>query len=262
MVSGRWPVTGQRTGDSQPPLTPHWPPTTGHSYATFRRLTTVRFPMLTPMIVAALVLRQQTETWSFKPSFDPKNPKEVWGTIVDAQSDDQAHHATFQFTRTTKSSDKTKTVVTFNWEKLAVDNQEGQDLPGWDAVMGARGEILKMDTEADDNYRRMLSPMVFVYPEKAVAIGDKWSSEVKPSGNGAKLTYSYEAKSKEKVDGENTLVIAATFKESGENPVSGNGTWWLSKVGKVVKFEMKLTNWVVPMAGSDVTDVVLKAKAQ
>ena len=64
------------------------------------------------------------------------------------------------------------------------------------------------------------------------------------------------------VDGVNTVVIGATLKEAGDSPITGTGTWWLSKVGKVVKFEVKLTNWVVPMAGSDVTDVIIRAKAQ
>ena len=214
------------------------------------------------MIVAAMALRQETEIWSLKTSLDPKDPKQVWATIVDATSDGQAHHATFQLTRLNKSKTAEKSVVTYNWDKLSIDDQEGQELPGWDAVTGPHGEILKMDGDADDNYRRMLSPLVFVYPDKTVSIGDKWTSEVKPIYKAGKITYVYEAKSKEMVDGNSALLIRVKLTEEGANPILGDGTWWLSKVGKVVKFEMKLSNWVVPMAGSDVTDVMIRAKAQ
>lgn len=215
------------------------------------------------MVVAALTLGQDVDTWTLKPTFDPKDPKQVWATIVDAQSDGQAHHAVFQLTRVPKSTSKEKTVVTYNWEKLSVDDQEGQELPGWDAITGNQGQLLKMDGGTEDAYRRMLSPLVFIYPEKPIVVGDKWEVPVKPSDNSQKLTYSYEAKSKETVDGVNTIVIAVKFKEDGDkDSMSGTGSWWLSKVGKVVKFEMKLANWIVPMAGSDVTDVVIRAKAQ
>jgi hypothetical protein len=218
--------------------------------------------MILTMIVAALAMQQDVDTWTLKPSFDPKDPKQVWATIVDAQLEGMAHHATFQLTRVSKSTSPTKTVVTYGWEKLSIDDQEGQELPGWDAIVGPRGQLLKMDGGTEDNYRRMLSPLVFVYPEKPIVVGDKWDLQVKPADSAQKFTYSYEAKSKEMVDGVNTVVIGATLKEAGDSPITGTGTWWLSKVGKVVKFEVKLTNWVVPMAGSDVTDVIIRAKAQ
>jgi hypothetical protein len=219
--------------------------------------------MLLPMIVAALALGQDIDTWTLKPSFEVKDPKQVWATIVDAQAGGQGHHAVFQLTRVAKSKTAEKTVVTYNWEKLSVDDQEGESLPGWDLVVGPQGQLLKGDGSTEDDYRRMLSPLVFVYPEKPVVIGDKWNVEVKPEGAAKKLSYSYEAKSKETVEGVNTLIVAMTLKEDGDNAISGTGNYWISKVGKLVKFEVKLTNWVVPMAGADaVTDVVIRAKAQ
>jgi hypothetical protein len=151
--------------------------------------------------------------------------------------------------------------VTYAWDKLAVDDHEGDELPGWDCTVGLQGQILKLDGEGDDNFRRMLSPMIFVYPEKPVVIGDKWTVDVKPGDKLPKFTYTYEAKSKEDVDGVNALVVTVKFKEDGDKPINGDGLWWVSKVGKVVKFSLKLSNWVVPMAGSEVTDVTIRGKA-
>jgi len=212
-------------------------------------------------LIAAVTLTQSSGVWRLKPSFDPRDPKEAWAMTVDSQVEGVAHHATFEFTRSTRSRSRSKTVVAYGWDKLAIDDQEGESIRGWDAVVGPRGQLLKMDDTTDLNYRRMLAPMVFVYPEKAIAIGDKWSVEVTPLDSGRKLNYSYEAKSRELVDGVNTVIVAAKLKEDGETAISGSGTWWLSKVGKVVKFEMKLHNWIIPMAGNDVTDVVLRGKA-
>ncbi len=157
------------------------------------------------MIALALTMSRQTETWDFKPSFDTKAPKQVWGVIVDAEQGGQKHHATFNLTRSIKSSDNTKTVATYNWEKLAVDDQDGQDLEGWDVMVGTHNEVLKMTGDGDDNFRRMLTPLVFVYPEKPVSIGDKWTSDVKPNGTAPKFSYAYNAKSQELVDGISNL---------------------------------------------------------
>ena len=128
--------------------------------------------------------------------------------------------------------------------------------------MDKNGAILKMEGDTEDSYRRMLAPLNFVYPDHPVAEGDKWKIEVKPVGTGANLTYAYEAQRKEIVDDTNTLVIAVKITEEGKEPITGTGFWWLSKVGKVIKFEMKLENWIVPMAGSEVTNVIIRGKAK
>ena len=217
--------------------------------------------MLITAIAAAVMFVQSQDAWTLKPSFDPKDPKQVWAINVDAQSQGTTHHAAFQFTRVPKSSTKDKTVVTYGWEKLAVDDQEGQDIPAWNANVGTQGQILQMEGDVEDDYRRMLSPLVFVYPDKPVNVGDKWEVDVKPTSKGSKLNYQYEANSAETVDGSATLKVTVKLKEEGESPISGTGTWWITRVGKIIKFEVKLGSWIVPMAGSDVGEVVIKGKA-
>jgi len=218
--------------------------------------------MLLTMIVAAMAVRQDTAVWTLSPTFDPKAPKEVWETLVDAQAPDGKHHATFNLTRATKSTANGKAVVSYSWEKLTVDDHDGDAIDPWDAVVGPRGQIQKM-VEAEDSFRRMLSPMIFIYPEKPVTVGDKWSVDVIPADKTRKITYEYEAKGKETVGDTPTIIVDVKLTEGGADGIAGHGSWWLSKVGKVVKFEMMLNNWVVPMAGNDaITDVIIRGKAR
>ncbi len=217
--------------------------------------------MFLTAIAACLALQQQVESWTLTFKTDPKSPKESWATIVDAESEGISHHAVFNLTRLTKSSAPEKTTQTFRWERLSVDEKEGQEIDPWDVTVGKNGELLAMAGAVEDDYRRMLSPLVFVYPEKPVAPGDKWTMTPKPVANGRKFTYAYEVKSIELVEGAPAILIGAKVTESGDQPIKGDGFWWLSRVGKVLKFEMKLENWIVPMAGSEVTNVIIRGKS-
>jgi len=216
--------------------------------------------MVLPIIALAIAMQKEPDAWDLKPSVDPKT-KLSWGITVEAKSGGQDHHAAFKLNRQLKSNDPKKAVVTFSWDHLEVDDQDGQDVPPWDAVVGSKGEILKMDGDTEDGYRRMLSPLIFIYPDKPVGIGDKWTLDVKPASAGAKVTYAYEAKKTELVDGAQTIVLSAKFTEDGADGATGDGTWWLSRVGRVLKFEIKLKNWVVPMAGADTVEATIKGLA-
>ena len=217
--------------------------------------------MLIPVIALAIAMQKDSDTWNLNTTVDPK-VKLSWDVTVDAQTGGQDHHAAFKLSRQLKSGDSKKSIVTFSWDHLEVDGQEGQEVTPWDAVVGSKGEIQKMDGDLDDSYRRMLSPLIFVTPEKPVAIGDKWTYDVKPTGAGAKITYGYEVKKTELLDGAQTIVLSSKFTEEGTEASTGEGTWWLSRVGRVVKFEIKLKNWIVPMAGSTTFDATIKGSAQ
>ena len=112
----------------------------------------------------------------------------MWNVTVDAQIDEQAHHATFQLTRAVKTIAATRTVATYAWDKLAIDDERGKQLDGWDISVGPGNELIRMEPGVNDDIRRMLSPLVFVYPRKEVAVGAKWTSEV-TCRKAAKLTW-------------------------------------------------------------------------
>ena len=213
-------------------------------------------------LAGAIVSLIQSDAWILRPSSDIRAPAEAWSMLIYSETDGDPHHATFQLRRKTKSADILKTVQTFAWDKLKIDGEEGITPPHWDATVDSHGQILSVDTTKDENVRRMLSPLIFGYPEKAVAVGDKWSVELTASQNRAKLDYRYSVKSIEKIDGTSCMVVVESITESGQSPLTGNGTWWLTRVGKVVKFELKLSNWVVAMAGPEPMDVTIRGRAE
>ena len=62
------------------------------------------------------------------------------------------------------------------------------------------------------------------------------------------------------MEGENSLVVYVKLKEDLKDGLSADGTWWLSKSGRIVKFEMSINNWVVPMAGPEPFDAIVRGK--
>src|SRR5471030_2817976 len=123
---------------------------------------------LIPILSLALAVVQAPDTWTLKPTIDT-GTKLSWEIGVDASAGGEQRHATFTMIRSIKSKADAKIVATFNWDKLKVDEQEGQEVPPWDVLLGAKGEILKTEGDLEDDYRRMLSPLVFVYPDKPIA---------------------------------------------------------------------------------------------
>jgi hypothetical protein len=111
------------------------------------------------------------------------------------------------------------------------------------------GELLADGTltvaESED-VRRMLAPMLFAYPAKPVGPGDTW--EVKAGKGGSETTYSQSVAGIEKVKDVDALKITSKLKESGSSGLEADGTWWVGKDGKAIKFQLYVKNWYVVMA--------------
>lgn len=117
-----------------------------------------------------------------------------------------------------------------------------------------RGIATEIDTEADGgNKWRNERIVTFVFPEKAVNIGDKWTHESK--ADKAKdipaATSSFEIKGKESLKGKDVLKIAFEFKESGaDDAITSTGNMWVSlATGEVLKAEGKIKNFPIPQTG-------------
>ncbi len=212
-----------------------------------------------PILALTLAMQKEADTWDLKSSLTLKT-KLTWAVKIDASAQGMDHHAAFNLNEILKSDDAKKRVETFSWDHLVVDDQDGQEVPPWDAIMGMRGEIVKMDGDVNDDYRRMLSPFLFVYPEKPVAISDKWTFTAKPDSTGPKITYSYEAKKTELVKEIQTIVLAVKYGEEGKDGSTGEGMWWVSRAGRIIKFEIKIKNWTVPIAGGESPDATIKGQ--
>lgn len=208
--------------------------------------------VITAMVAGLLMAGPVADKWELKPGIEPK-AKGAWTVAVEVNVPDEQHRAEFTLVREIGVLDGENYKAICSWEKLVVDDEEMDAEARWDVSIAPRGAIVATTDTMGDDIRRMLSPMAFVYPEAAVGEGDKWNAEVRPykGKDDYLLTYAYEVKGIEKVGDVDALRVAAVMTEKGEDAMQGEGTWWIGKNGQVLKFEVKVKNWVVPMAGGE-----------
>lgn len=217
--------------------------------------------ILTAMVAGALMAAPVADKWELKPNLEPK-AKASWAVKVAAQAPDGDHEAEFTLVREYGAKDGETQKATMGWSGLIVDGNElGQELT-WDVSVNARAAVVGTIAEEGDDIRRMLSAMTFTYPDKPVGEGDKWSLEIRPytGKDDFMLTYAYEVKGVESVDSVDALKITLKLTEKDQYGMTGEGTWWVGKDGSVLKFEMKMKNWVVPMAGEPFDATIIGKK--
>ncbi len=219
--------------------------------------------MLTAFVTSLAILSAPAvDKWDIKPSFTTKTVV-AWNVTVDAHVESQDHHAKFRFERTISSADAKSAKAKIAWKDLEVDDNPN-DVPGdFQVTMGMRGELLSSEsTEFGDDLRRMLAVFSFVYPEKPIDVGDKWTFDMTPAnGEKHKLTITSEVVGTEKLKGVDALKISTKLEEKGENGMSSKGFFWISKEGKSLRYELDVKNWVVPMAGSGQVEAKIKGEA-
>ncbi|MFN8139071.1 MAG: hypothetical protein U0R49_04665 [Fimbriimonadales bacterium] len=148
------------------------------------------------------------------------------------------------------------------WDDIMMNGQPiGQAITA-PCEIDARGKLLKTESEFGDDFRRQVMPLFFIYPEKSVGVGDKWSveSEKKPDGAAYKLKQDFEVVASEKVGDEETLKISAKFVEPGDGMITANGFFWINKLGQPLKVEMAVKNWPVPQQGSSIPEAKITGK--
>lgn len=219
--------------------------------------------MITTFILAAAIA-VTPDAWEIKPNF-AEGSKTVIAMNVNASVDGSDHTAKMNVIRTCGATASDKTIkAKFAWDGLEVDgnSMEAGD-NSWDVVMTPDGAILSTSGEGGDDIRRMLSATNFIYPSKPVGPGDKWESTVKPNKDkdDRALTWSYEVKGVEKVKDVEALKVSATLTEKGADGMTADGSWWVAKNGSILKFEVKLKKWVVPMSNGGPIDATISGEA-
>lgn len=216
---------------------------------------------LTAMVAGALITSPMIDKWELKPNLEPK-AKASWVVGVDAQTPDGDHRAEFTLVSEIGAKNGDVQKVSMGWSKLTVDGNEMGEEIIWPVTVNARAALVGTTAEEGDDIRRMLSALSFAYPDKPVGEGDKWSVEIRPytGKDDFMLTYAYEVKGIEPIDKVDALKVALTLTEKGNGGMTGEGIWWVAKDGSVLQFEMKMKNWVVPMAGGEPFDATIKGK--
>lgn len=215
--------------------------------------------MLTTIVLAGALLAtpQAADKWDIKAALAPKTTMK-WDITTAVVQGGQEHSATWKLVLDSKDPVKDKGLAaTISWNELMLDGGQGVPDQTWDVTLSPMGSIAESDaSEGVEAIRTMLMPFMFVYPDKAVGVGDTWSDTIKAGTEKAdtSMTCEMKAEGMEKVGDVDALKITEKISQKGDAGLNGTGTWWVGKDGKVLKFETKVTGWAVPMAGPDPMD--------
>lgn len=217
--------------------------------------------MLTTVALATALLTtpQAADKWDLK-GLAP-NTSSTWDVQVKVTDQGEEHEATFKLIMDLKEVEKEKPFpATYSWKSLVVDGGQEMGDTSWNIRLSPRGLITE-GADGDDAIRRMLSPLVFVFPDKPVGVGDTWTETVKAGTekDDQSLTVEFKAEAIEKVKDADTMKISEKLTEKGSEAMTAEGTWWVDKDGKVVKFETKTKKWYVPLA-SQSFDATIKGE--
>ena len=221
--------------------------------------------MLTTIVLAgALLATPQAEKWDIKAGLAPKATGK-WSVSTDVTAGGENHTATMKLVMTVKDAEADKPLkATYEWKDLTVDGSMQIPDDAWDVTLDAMGGITDATGgDGADSVRQMLMPTVFIYPDKPVGVGDTWTDTLKVNGKDDQaMTFEMKADAIEKIGDADVLKVSGSIAQKGADGLNGKSTWWISKEGKVLKFESKVSGWIVPMAGQDPMDATFKGELE
>lgn len=212
---------------------------------------------LTFPCVLAIATFALAQGWVLKAPYEPKT-KLAWNIHVDANMGGQNHEAIMKQTVSFESKSEKEIKGSASWSELQVDGQDmGGEDTAWSLTLNPNGTIASAG-ESDD-YSRMLAPFAFAYPDKEVKVGDKWTVKFVPFKDAREMTAAYEVLEQTKVGEIEALKVKGKLTDAGSGLVS-DGSYWVGKDGKVLKFDLDVKSWVVPMAGAGEFDAKIKGE--
>lgn len=210
--------------------------------------------MITALLVGAALTVPVLDKWEIRAPVAP-GTKLSWKIAAKAEMSDGTHEASFVYAlNVADRKDGEPIKAQASWKELVVDGNAMDEDNLWDLELGKHGGIVGASGDEPSDLVRMLSAMTLAYPNESVDVGSKWIVE-----SGA-ITYDVAAAALEKVKDVDALKITGKITEKGEGGMVADGTWWVDKVGKLLKFEVQAKNWAVPMAGPDRFNATLKGE--
>ncbi len=202
---------------------------------------------MTNLLIAAVALAAQSNGWDIKTPYAEKDVLRYAVTIeIDAAGNAMRVDMNANY-KITKKSDK-GFEGSFGWTDLMVEGQQQAD-ENFDLTLKPTGALATVTSDYGDGMRRMLLPFFFTYPGKAVAKDAAWTHADEQEIDGHKAKIDYKVVGEEKVKDKDTMKVSVTLTEIGPAPMKGTGHYWIGKDGRMVKFEMDVTEWTVPVAG-------------
>lgn len=167
---------------------------------------------------------------------------------VDVVDQGENHQAKFEYVLESFKTETGKPAqVKFSWNNIHVDGEDIGQSGSWKGSCTEAGLLEKV--EEGDEFQRMLLPFVLPYPNKGVEKGDKWEAKM---GTGAdEIAYAATFVEVEKIGDVETAKVSAKMTPKNSDAVRSDGTFWIAADGRVLKFEVKAANWIVPMAGGN-----------
>ena len=204
---------------------------------------------MTNLLIAALALTQ-VSAWELKAPYKD-NESDKYTVVMKIQ--DQGQEMAVDMVLERKISKKTDKGFegTIGWTQLFA---EGEQLPDetFEIALKPNGVLKSIKSDYGDAMRRMFLPFFFTYPEKAVAKDAAWTykDEQEDETDAHKASVEYKVVGEEKVKDKQAMKVSFTMAEEGPSPMKSSGFFWVAQDGKVLKYELDVTGWPVPVAGS------------
>ena len=217
--------------------------------------------MLASFVIGTLALAPSAiDKWEIKP---PYQKDKTYKMNVSIEVDAQGEHVSVTLAASLKFTQQDDKGFNANltWSDIMVNGAPaGMDMDA-QCSLDKRGKLLKADSQLGEEFRRQMLPMFFIYPEKPIDAGDKWSDETtkNPDGTKYQIKQEFEAKGIEKAEGEDAMKVAVKFTETGENAMQVSGFYWIAKDGRPLKLDLDVKNWPIPQQGAGASgDVKIK----
>ncbi|MFI5385393.1 MAG: hypothetical protein ACHQ50_04645 [Fimbriimonadales bacterium] len=143
------------------------------------------------------------------------------------------------------------------WADLQINGGSSPDEPpAWNITLNSNGSIASAGDGPE--FVRQLAPTTFLYPDKEVKAGDKWSVKFRVGKDTKEIAADYEVVEQTKIGEADALKIKGKLNEDGG--LQSDGVYWLGKDGKVLRFEIDVKNWPVVGAGIPPLDAKIRGE--
>lgn len=160
-----------------------------------------------------------------------------------------------------KKQSPTAIAMTLDYEDLKVvvdENELPLQITQIEFSLAPNGDLKEITggVDGNDNARSYLL-MMFINPDKELAVNEKWTYESKGNEKSSIPGYKYEATylGPEKVGPDDAFKYSTKLTETSGS-LGTKGTFWVTKAGKVVKAESEFTGLMIPAAGAEASGKV------
>jgi regulator of protease activity HflC (stomatin/prohibitin superfamily) len=205
--------------------------------------------------IAMIAIAAPAQAWEITLPYK-KGDQFNWKMTVNASTPEGEVEANLNYVYRVREVTENEVKGAVSFENLTVEGEAIGDPDPLELSLSLRGFAKASASEFGDSFRKMAAPIFFPYPESKVEIGSKWSVEHKGAEGGV-FKYSCEAKNIEKLGDHDVLKVSVNLEEIGGDQMKSESTYWVAKDGRVHKMELRITNWIVPMAGSGLVNATI-----